>query len=243
MKNLKLEIQEIFCQSLEGHLVDCLLTDLFNSHHARPEITALVAYNDGAAIEAHHTLLNLGIRLPEDIALVGFDDLEAGRVLQPGLTPAMWNGKCLEKWASSACWSVSITPPGRLSPLCSIHLSSSANPLSHQKQNKPNPSNIFFPREYYAHPQTVLTKYSGNPIISPKGMPFPCETVYNSGVAKFKDKYVLLLRCGRHDGRSVFGLAMSDDGYHFQIHPEPVFSRATEGIFNAPETREWKTRA
>jgi DNA-binding LacI/PurR family transcriptional regulator len=86
MKNLKLEIQEIFCQSLEGHLVDCLLTDLFDSHHAKPEITALVAYNDGAAIEAHHTLLNLGIRLPEDIALVGFDDLEAGRVLQPGLT-------------------------------------------------------------------------------------------------------------------------------------------------------------
>ncbi len=87
------------------------------------------------------------------------------------------------------------------------------------------------------NPQTVLTKYSGNPIISPKGMPFPCETVYNSGVAKFKDKYVLLLRCGRHDGRSVFGLAMSDDGYHFQIHPEPVFSRATEGIFKAPENK------
>ena len=72
------------------------------------------------------------------------------------------------------------------------------------------------------NPQTVLTKYAGNPIISPKDMPFPCETVYNSGAAKFKDKYVLLLRCGRQDGRSVWGLAMSEDGFHFQIHPEPV---------------------
>jgi predicted GH43/DUF377 family glycosyl hydrolase len=83
----------------------------------------------------------------------------------------------------------------------------------------------------------ILKKYELNPILSPKDMPFPCETVYNSGAAKFKDKYVLLLRCGRHDGRSVFGLAMSDDGYHFEVHPEPVFSRATEGMFKEPENK------
>jgi DNA-binding LacI/PurR family transcriptional regulator len=86
MKDLKLETSEIFCQSLEGHLVGCLLTDLFKSPKAKPDITAIVAYNDEAAIEAHHTFNNLGIRMPEDIALVGFDDIEAGRVLQPSLT-------------------------------------------------------------------------------------------------------------------------------------------------------------
>jgi beta-1,2-mannobiose phosphorylase / 1,2-beta-oligomannan phosphorylase len=87
------------------------------------------------------------------------------------------------------------------------------------------------------NPKTVLQKYEGNPILSPKDMPFPCETVYNSGAARFKDKYVLLLRCGRLDGRSVFGLAMSEDGYHFVVHPEPVFSRAQSGIFKEPENK------
>ena len=99
MKDLELETQEIFCQSLEGHLVDCLLTDLFNPQHTRPDFTALVAYNDGAAIEAHHTLLNLGIRMPEDIALVGFDDLEAVRILQPSLTTCHVEREMLGKMA------------------------------------------------------------------------------------------------------------------------------------------------
>ena len=85
--------------------------------------------------------------------------------------------------------------------------------------------------------QTVLRKHEGNPIITPKDMPFPCETVYNAGATTYQGKQVILLRCGRHDGRSVFGLAMSEDGYHFKIHPEPVFSRATEGLFKEPENK------
>jgi predicted GH43/DUF377 family glycosyl hydrolase len=47
----------------------------------------------------------------------------------------------------------------------------------------------------------VLKRYEGNPIIAPLDMPYPCEHVYNSGVAKYKDKYVLLLRCGRLHSR------------------------------------------
>ncbi|MBR5768974.1 MAG: glycosidase, partial [Clostridia bacterium] len=69
--------------------------------------------------------------------------------------------------------------------------------------------------------KVMLKKYEGNPIITPKDMPFKCETVYNSGAAKLGDEYILLLRCGRTDGRSVFGLARSKDGYNFEIHPEP----------------------
>ena len=83
----------------------------------------------------------------------------------------------------------------------------------------------------------VLTRYKGNPIIKPSDMPYPCETVYNSGVAKYNGKYVLLLRCGRLNGMSEFGLATSDDGFHFKIHPEPVMKKATEGIFKEPENK------
>ncbi|QUI25793.1 glycoside hydrolase family 130 protein [Vallitalea pronyensis] len=83
----------------------------------------------------------------------------------------------------------------------------------------------------------ILTKYEKNPIIQPKDMPFSCETVYNAGAAKMDEQYVLLLRCGRSDGRSVWGLALSDNGFDFEIHPEPVFSRATEGIFKEAENK------
>ncbi|MBN1270061.1 MAG: glycoside hydrolase family 130 protein [Kiritimatiellae bacterium] len=83
----------------------------------------------------------------------------------------------------------------------------------------------------------VLKRYEGNPIISPKDMPYPCEHVYNSGATRYKGKYLLLLRCGRLHSRSEFGLATSDDGFHFQIHPEPVMKQATEGIFAKPENK------
>ena len=83
----------------------------------------------------------------------------------------------------------------------------------------------------------VLERYKGNPIIKPSDMPYPCETVYNSGVAKYNGKYVLLLRCGRLHGMSEFGLATSDDGFNFKIHPEPVMTKATEGIFKEPENK------
>lgn len=86
-------------------------------------------------------------------------------------------------------------------------------------------------------PQRILTKYKGNPILSPSDMPYPCETVYNSGVAKLGDEYILLLRVGLHDGRSVFGLARSKDGFHFQVHPEPVFQKAESGIFKEAENK------
>ena len=85
--------------------------------------------------------------------------------------------------------------------------------------------------------ESVLTRYKGNPIIKPADMPFPCETVYNSGATRFKDKYLMLLRCGRHHGRSEFGLAVSTDGFHFDVHPEPVMVAATEGMFAKPENK------
>jgi predicted GH43/DUF377 family glycosyl hydrolase len=83
----------------------------------------------------------------------------------------------------------------------------------------------------------VLKRYEGNPIITPEDMPYPCEHVYNSAAAKYNGQYVLLLRCGRLHSRSEFGLAMSDNGYDFRIHPEPVMTPATEGIFAAPENK------
>lgn len=47
---------------------------------------AVFCYNDLVAIGAMRTLLTDGKRIPEDIAIVGFDDIEAARYLTPSLT-------------------------------------------------------------------------------------------------------------------------------------------------------------
>jgi LacI family transcriptional regulator len=51
-----------------------------------PRPTAIVASNNFIAIGAYHALRSAGIRIPEDISLVTFDDLPAPLVLEPFLT-------------------------------------------------------------------------------------------------------------------------------------------------------------
>ncbi|GAA1712676.1 LacI family DNA-binding transcriptional regulator [Kribbella yunnanensis] len=47
---------------------------------------AVFCYNDLLALGALRTILGRGLRVPEDIALVGFDDIEDGRYSTPSLT-------------------------------------------------------------------------------------------------------------------------------------------------------------
>lgn len=53
---------------------------------ARPQPTAVFCYNDMTAIGALKTIRDRGLRTPEDISLVGFDDLPLGLYLDPPLT-------------------------------------------------------------------------------------------------------------------------------------------------------------
>ena len=48
--------------------------------------TAIIAYNDDAAIGVLHALSDHGLRVPDDISLVGFDDIDVARVIRPALT-------------------------------------------------------------------------------------------------------------------------------------------------------------
>jgi LacI family repressor for deo operon, udp, cdd, tsx, nupC, and nupG len=47
---------------------------------------AIFCYNDLLAIGAIRTILARGLRVPEDVAVVGFDDIEAGRYHTPSVT-------------------------------------------------------------------------------------------------------------------------------------------------------------
>lgn len=54
--------------------------------HARPPVTAVAAANDLMAIGALEALRQLAARVPEDVAVVGFDDITFASLVSPALT-------------------------------------------------------------------------------------------------------------------------------------------------------------
>jgi LacI family transcriptional regulator, galactose operon repressor len=48
--------------------------------------TALVAFNDIAAIGAMRALKEVGLRVPHDVSVIGFDDVDSAAYLNPSLT-------------------------------------------------------------------------------------------------------------------------------------------------------------
>ena len=50
------------------------------------EFDGVFAFNDLLALGAMHTFAGRGVRVPEDVAVVGFDDIEEGRYSSPALT-------------------------------------------------------------------------------------------------------------------------------------------------------------
>lgn len=70
----------------------------------------------------------------------------------------------------------------------------------------------------------IVHRWEGNPMITIEDIPFPCNTVFNAAATKFNGQYILLLRIEDLTGRSVFALARSDDGYHFEMQDEPVMT-------------------
>lgn len=88
-----------FRQEMESHGLwqdDRMVTDIPDSESlrgciasllARPDRpTALLAYHDILAAKIIRQLQDQGVRVPRDIAVVGFDNLELGNYLRPSLT-------------------------------------------------------------------------------------------------------------------------------------------------------------
>ncbi|MGH7744695.1 MAG: LacI family DNA-binding transcriptional regulator, partial [Candidatus Dormibacteria bacterium] len=53
---------------------------------SRQPFTALFAFNDISAIGAIKALREAGLRVPEDVSVVGFDDIQSAAYQNPGLT-------------------------------------------------------------------------------------------------------------------------------------------------------------
>ena len=77
----------------------------------------------------------------------------------------------------------------------------------------------------------IVKRYEGNPILTKHDVPYPVETVHNAGATKHGDRYVLLFRSHLRNGRSIIGIAWSDDGYKFQVKPKPFMVPPTDGVF------------
>jgi len=69
-----------------------------NSWPGKHSFTALFAYNDIAAIGAIWAFHEAGLRVPEDISVVGFDDIPGAAYANPGLTTCQ--AATREGWAN-----------------------------------------------------------------------------------------------------------------------------------------------
>ena len=79
---------------------------------------------------------------------------------------------------------------------------------------------------------SLVTRYKGNPILTKDDVPYPVETVHNAGATKFVGRYILLFRSHLQNGRSIIGIARSDDGYKFLVDSKPFMVPSTEGDFS-----------
>lgn len=77
------------------HAVEVLL-----AHPLFP--TAILCSNDLTAIGALKALAEAGVRVPEDVSVVGFDDIDFARLAHPPLTTVNLSRQCLGKLAFDA---------------------------------------------------------------------------------------------------------------------------------------------
>jgi len=76
-----------------------------------------------------------------------------------------------------------------------------------------------------------VTRYKDNPILTKADIPYSVETVHNAGITKFDGRYIMLFRSHLDTGRSIIGIAESEDGFHFEARDEPFMTPCKESVF------------
>jgi predicted GH43/DUF377 family glycosyl hydrolase len=75
------------------------------------------------------------------------------------------------------------------------------------------------------------TRYSENPILTKKDVPFEVNSIFNPGAVKFGNEYILFCRVEMPNGRSSFVLAKSKDGIKFIVEPKLTLTPEEHGNF------------
>ncbi|GAB4366937.1 MAG: glycosidase [Calditrichia bacterium] len=79
--------------------------------------------------------------------------------------------------------------------------------------------------------EPIVRRYSKNPILTPEDIPYPVVTVHNAGMAKYEGRYMMLFRSHLRNGRSIIGLAVSRDGFSFEVESKPFITPGEQGVF------------
>ena len=80
-----------------------------------------------------------------------------------------------------------------------------------------------------------MERYEKNPILTKDDIPYQVETVHNAGVVKYNNRYVMLFRSHRANGRSIIGIADSNDGFEFTSRSEPFMLPSQKNHFSEYE--------
>jgi LacI family transcriptional regulator len=83
------------CPANRGEVTACVLPMI----KANPQITALFAVNDDTAIALMYGLLEAGYRVPQDISIIGFDDIYLAESVLPSLTTMRVNKNSMGRLA------------------------------------------------------------------------------------------------------------------------------------------------
>lgn len=83
--------------------------------------------------------------------------------------------------------------------------------------------------------QSLVRRFQGNPILTKEQVPYTVETVHNAGMTKADGEYIMVFRSHLRNGRSILGLARSEDGFRFRPDPRPFMVPSTEGVFHEYE--------
>ncbi|WP_312754622.1 substrate-binding domain-containing protein, partial [Escherichia coli] len=81
------EVKQFHMATGDDHYTD--LASLLNDHFksGKPDFDVLICGNDRAAFVAYQVLLAKGVRIPQDVAVMGFDNLVGvGHLFLPPLT-------------------------------------------------------------------------------------------------------------------------------------------------------------
>jgi len=81
----------------------------------------------------------------------------------------------------------------------------------------------------------IIERYKNNPILTKDDVPYPVATVHNAAAVKYKNKYIMIFRSHKLNGRSILGKAESADGFNFKVDNEPFMVPASQGIFKEYE--------
>jgi len=88
----------------------------------------------------------------------------------------------------------------------------------------------------------LIKRYSGNPILTADDVPYNATLVFNAGVTKYENKYVMVFRNDYRSSKqrlecTSIGLAFSDDGIRWSVQPKPCFKLKDNEIRRAYDPR------